>query len=195
MAMTQVQVCKIFIDDVLIDGGSRVNIITKNLRIQLSLSKPNLMFYSLRMVDQTIAKPLGLLRDLKIFVHGIPCMVTFIVINIIILNYNYSMLLGHSWLKDEKVSHDQGINIVTIQGTSTIRTIHVTKKLCAQTKRPQILVCYYFHYEISDEEEDVMFGIKLNLFSIGTITIPTHTKHVHKPICIPSIVIAKLVQN
>ncbi len=33
MVMTQVQVGKNFFDDVLIDGGSRVNIITENLRI------------------------------------------------------------------------------------------------------------------------------------------------------------------
>jgi hypothetical protein len=33
MVMTQVQVGKNFIDDLLIDGGSRVNIITKNLKI------------------------------------------------------------------------------------------------------------------------------------------------------------------
>jgi hypothetical protein len=34
------------------------------------------------------------------------------------------------------VSHDWGTNIVTIQGTSIVRTIHVMKKLGVQTKRP-----------------------------------------------------------
>jgi hypothetical protein len=42
MAMIQIQVGKNFMDDVLIDGGFRVNIITNNLKIQLGLSKPNL---------------------------------------------------------------------------------------------------------------------------------------------------------
>jgi hypothetical protein len=32
------------------------------------------------MADQTIAKPLGLIKDFKILVHGIPYAVTFIVI-------------------------------------------------------------------------------------------------------------------
>jgi hypothetical protein len=36
------------------------------------MSKPNLMPYNLRMENQTITKPLGFIRDLKIFVHGIP---------------------------------------------------------------------------------------------------------------------------
>jgi hypothetical protein len=61
---------KNFIDGALIDGGFGVNIITKNIRIQLGLPKPNLAPYNLQMVDQTIAKPLGLITDLKIFVHG-----------------------------------------------------------------------------------------------------------------------------
>jgi hypothetical protein len=43
--------------------------------------------------------------------------------------------------------------------------------------------------KIFDEEEDVMFAIELDLFSIGTMIIPTHIEHVPKPIYIPYIVI------
>jgi hypothetical protein len=120
---------------VLIDGGSRINIIIENLRVQLGLSKLNPMFYNLHMVDQTIAKPLGLIRNMKIFVHGIPYMVTFTIINSNVLDFNYSVLLGCPWLGDAKVSHDWGTNIVTIQRTGIVKTIHVTKKLSVQTKR------------------------------------------------------------
>jgi len=66
------------------------------------------------MVDQTIAKPLGLIRDLKIFVHDIPYTITFNVINNSVLDSSCSMLLRCPWLKDVKVSHDWGTNIVTI---------------------------------------------------------------------------------
>jgi hypothetical protein len=57
-----------------------IKIITKNLRVQLGLLKPNPAPYNLHMANQTIAKPLCLIRDLKIFVHGIPYMVTFTII-------------------------------------------------------------------------------------------------------------------
>jgi hypothetical protein len=57
MVVIQVEVGENFIDDVLIDGGSRVNIITKNMKVQLGLSKPNPTPYNMHMVDQTIAKP------------------------------------------------------------------------------------------------------------------------------------------
>jgi hypothetical protein len=78
------------------------------------------------MANQTIAKPLDLIRDLKIFVHGIPFIVTFIVINSNVLDSSYSMLFGHPWLKDAKVSHDWGTSTTTIQGTNIIKTILVT---------------------------------------------------------------------
>ncbi len=98
MAIIQVQVRKNFIEDVLLDGGSRVNIIIEKLKVQLGLSRPKPSPYNLRMVDQTIAKPLGLITNLKILVHGIPYVVTFIIIQSSMLNFSYSMLLGHPWL-------------------------------------------------------------------------------------------------
>jgi hypothetical protein len=66
------------------------------------------------MVNQTIAKPLNLIKDLKIFVHGIPYTIIITIINNNVLDYNYSMLLGCPWLEDAKVSHDWGKNITTI---------------------------------------------------------------------------------
>jgi hypothetical protein len=66
------------------------------------------------MANQTIAKPLGLIKDPKIFVHGIPYTATFIVINSSVLDFSYSMLLRCPWLRDAKISHDYGTNIVNI---------------------------------------------------------------------------------
>jgi len=66
------------------------------------------------MVDQTIAKPLGLIKNLKILVHGIPYAITSIVIQNNVLNSSYSMLLSYPWLKDVKMFHNWG-NIIIIQ--------------------------------------------------------------------------------
>jgi hypothetical protein len=57
--------------DVLLDGGSGVNIIIKQLRLRLGLPKLKLAPYNLRMADQTTTKPMG-----KIYVHGIPYITT-----------------------------------------------------------------------------------------------------------------------
>jgi hypothetical protein len=77
------------------------------------------------------------------------------------LDSSYFMLLGCPWLRDAKVFHDWGNNIITIQGMGT-------KKLGAPNKHPKVLVCYDFHFIISDEEEDLMFAIEQGFFSIGT---------------------------
>ncbi len=53
MAIIQVQIGKNTIEDVLLDGGSRINIITKQLRLRLGLPKPKLVPYNLKMLDQT----------------------------------------------------------------------------------------------------------------------------------------------
>jgi hypothetical protein len=103
------------------------------------------------------------------------------------------MLLRCPWLRDAKVSHDCGTDNIIIQGTSTVKTMPITKKLGAQTKRPNVLVCYDFHFKILDEKEDVMFATKLDLFSIGTIKVPTHIKLISKPVHIPNLNIANLV--
>jgi hypothetical protein len=58
------------------------------------------------MVNQTIAKPLGLIEDLQILVRGILYVMIFIVIQSCVLNSSYFMLLGRPWLRDEKMFHD-----------------------------------------------------------------------------------------
>jgi hypothetical protein len=40
-----------------------------------------------------------------------------------------------------------------------------------------------------------MFVIKLHLFSIGTIIVPTHIEHIPKPICLLDIIMAKPILN
>jgi hypothetical protein len=62
MVVIQIWVGKNFIDDVVIDGGFKINIIIESMRIQLGLSKPNLVPYNLCMAHQTTSKPLGLIR-------------------------------------------------------------------------------------------------------------------------------------
>jgi len=60
----------------------------------------------MRMVDQTTTKLEGLIRDLKIYVHGIACITTFTLLHNNVVDFNYSMLLGKPWLRDVKVAHD-----------------------------------------------------------------------------------------
>jgi hypothetical protein len=72
-----VQIRKNIIDDIFLDGGSGVNIITKQPETRLGLPKPKLKPYNLQMENQTTTKPIGLIEDLNMYVHGIPYIATF----------------------------------------------------------------------------------------------------------------------
>jgi len=85
MAIIQVQVGKNTIGDVLLDGRSKVNIIIEQLKVKLGLPKPKPTPYNLRIVTQTITKLVGLIKNLKMYVHGIPYIATFIVLQNIVI--------------------------------------------------------------------------------------------------------------
>jgi hypothetical protein len=72
MIVIQVHVKKNTIYDVFLDGGLRVNIIIKQLNIRLGLPKLKLAPYNLWITNQTTTKSVGLIKDLKMYVHGIP---------------------------------------------------------------------------------------------------------------------------
>jgi hypothetical protein len=80
-------------------------------------------------------------------------------------------------LKDVKVAHDWGSNIVTIQGNGIVRTITITKHLGNEVRRPKVLLCYDYHNGIIDEE-DIIFAIEPKLFSIRTISLPEIIQYV-----------------
>jgi hypothetical protein len=75
----------------MLDGRISVNIVTKNLKTWLGLPKPQPTPYHLRMVDQNMTRPLGIIRNLKIHVHGIPYVATHNVLQNSVVDSNYSM--------------------------------------------------------------------------------------------------------
>jgi hypothetical protein len=126
----------------LLDGGSRGNIIIKQLKLKLGLPKPKFAPYNMRMADQITTKPVGLIKHLKIYVHGTPYITTFTVLHNSVVDSSYSMLLGKPWLTNVKVAHDWGNNIITIQGNGTVRTITFTKHLGGEVRSQEVLLCY-----------------------------------------------------
>jgi len=74
--------------------------------LRLGIPTPKPTPYNLRMAYQTTIKPIKLIRDLKIYVHGIPYITTFNVLQNSVVDSSYSMLLGRPWLRDVKMAHD-----------------------------------------------------------------------------------------
>jgi hypothetical protein len=144
------------VEDVLLDGGLGVNNITEDLKKKLWLAILKPAPYTLRMVHKTLTKPIGLIWDLKIHIHGIPYVVTFTLMKNNVLDASYSMLLGCPWLWNAKVTHDWGNNLISIEGNGTIRTIAVTKDLDNNTKHLEVLFCYDFVNKVTNKEEYVL---------------------------------------
>jgi hypothetical protein len=124
------------------------------------------------MADQSMTTPFKIIKNLKIHIHGIPYVAIIIILQNNVVDSNYAMLLGRPWLKDAKVTHNWGNNVIIVQNNQTIRTKLVNKKLGVETKRSQVLVCYDLLEGLTYEEEDLIFEIEPKLFSIGTIIIP-----------------------
>jgi hypothetical protein len=67
------------------------------------------------MVDQSMIRPLRIIINMKIQIHGILYVATYIVLQKNVVNSSYPMLLRRPWLKDAKVTHDWGNNVNIIQ--------------------------------------------------------------------------------
>jgi hypothetical protein len=63
-------------------------------------------------------------------------------------------------LRDAKVAHDWGSNIITIQGNGLVRIIIITKHLGNEVRRLKVLLCYDYQNGIIDEKEDIIFATK-----------------------------------
>jgi hypothetical protein len=100
----QVQIGKNMVDNVLLDEGANVNIITEQLRIKLDLLKPNPAPNHLKMVVLNNVQTTKIIQILKIYIHGIPYVV----------DPSYSMLIKCSWLRAVKVTLNYRNNVIII---------------------------------------------------------------------------------
>jgi len=68
--------------------------------------------------------------------------------------------------------HDCGNNLINIKSNGIVYTIAITKHLDSNTKCLEVLLCYDFINEITNEEKDVLLEAEPNLFMIGIIILP-----------------------
>jgi hypothetical protein len=90
MVVIQVQEGKNMVEDVQLDGGYGVKIMMEELWKRLGFPSPRPTLYTLRMVNQTITKMMGFIKDLKIQIHGIPYIAKSMVMKNNVLDSIYS---------------------------------------------------------------------------------------------------------
>jgi hypothetical protein len=106
MPVVQVQVGKFKVRDVLLDGGSHVNIISKSLRKKLGLKRPQSTPFAMQIIDQWKVYPIDLIMNLKINLADCDYKILINVLNVENGVEAYSMLLGWPWLKLAKAHHN-----------------------------------------------------------------------------------------
>ncbi len=74
-------------------------------------------------------------------------------------------------MKNEKVSHDWGTNLITTKCNGTIKIIVGTKKLHQNTKTPLNIPLLRLVNEVIDDDEHMLFVVKLDLFIIDTMSL------------------------
>ena len=68
--------------------------------------------FQLRMADQTLAEPHGMVTDVPIRIAGIKFQATFLVLDV---GDAYDMLLGRPWLRAAGAVHDWGTDQLTMK--------------------------------------------------------------------------------
>jgi hypothetical protein len=124
------------------------------------------------MVDFSFSKPLGIVPNIMIKIHGI----LYMMMNNKAMDPTYSMLLGCPWLWDAKVIHYWGTNMVTIKGNGLVNIVFVFKYLSGNIKRPQMVIKYNFIEGVIDEENKFFFPMNLTYSLLGKL--PSLIKHI-----------------
>ena len=104
-----------FIDGMLLDGGSSVNILPKSVYLKFGNQKLHPTPFQVKMADQRRLQPLGLLKDQEILVARLKYKINFVVLKMHKGNLAYPMLLGRPWFKKAKLRQDWGDNMVILK--------------------------------------------------------------------------------
>ncbi|KAH7365638.1 hypothetical protein KP509_18G038900 [Ceratopteris richardii] len=87
---------------VLIDGGSKVNIVTLPISRQLGWIDIQPAPFYIQMAYQSHVQPIGLIKDISTKIQDAPFKVMFVVIELIVNSNNYNLLLGLNFKKGHK---------------------------------------------------------------------------------------------
>lgn len=100
---------KFELTNVLVDGGSGVNIMSNHLRQHLGLPQSKAAQLILRMANDVLVTPMGILTTVAITTHGVSTPATFVIIEMLD-NTHFPVILGRLWLHDMSVIHDWSKN-------------------------------------------------------------------------------------
>ena len=135
-AVIRIQLGQYKLNNVLVDGGSVVNVMSNQLRKNLGLPRPKVAQFILGMANDAPVTPLGILSSVAITTHGVTIPATFVIIEMPERS-NFPIILGRPWLRDMNAIHDWARNQIRIHRQG--RTIVIPVDSCVtRAKADQI---------------------------------------------------------
>ena len=148
--------------DVLLDGGSGVNILAETEFSKMTNVKLEPAPFQVRMADQRRVQPIGMLRGQTLKVHGMSFQTNFVVLKMQDAGNAYSMLLGRPWFKSAKLKQDWENNEVILKkGGKTVRIPMTSKKKLATSAKPMMAQTINLAAEVEDDEEEYFWKLIL----------------------------------
>ena len=92
--------------------------------------------FRVRMADQRVVQPLGLVENIQVKAGGAKFLVSFLVLDV---GDAYSMLLGRPWLKIVEAMHDWTTNTIILRSKGKKVVLSTNSK---RLKKPKSLSCY-----------------------------------------------------
>ena len=177
------------IHEVLLDGGSGVNVITEAERCRLGLPEPTPAHFKLRMADSSLVQPTGLLHDVTISIHGISYTIILTVISCKDVNSAYTLLLGRPWLRAARVIHNWANDHIQIMGNGKMHTIHINRQVGFEATSQAALVCYNHVEDITKGGESILGKAEEFVHPSTTVSeLPNHQVRTSTRYKLPDIV-------
>jgi hypothetical protein len=157
---------------VLLDGGSRVNILSEQMLAPLGITKWESAPFVVRMADQRRVQPLGLLCGLKMEVCGMNFEIAAVILRMEDISGSYPLLLGRPWLRQARVKQDWQSDRITIRKGKKKLKLSVRTKRGLQTPfRPSMAEGINMMDGMGDEEEDDYLSRNPELVSLFEVDV------------------------
>ena len=125
-------------NDVLLDGGSGVNILSETEFLILKKVSLEPAPFQVRMADQRRVQPIGMLRSQTRKIHGIQFLVNFVVLQMDEEAKSYSMLLGRPRFKTAKLKQDwEKQEVIMKKSKKIVKIPMVSKETLPTSSKPR----------------------------------------------------------
>ena len=117
-----VQIANQIVPNVLLDGGSGVNVLSESMCAWLGILRFESAPFAVKMADQRRVQPLGIVRHCKIKIATLRFGIAAVVLRMEDIQEAYPLLLGRPWLRQAKAKHNWETDVLAIrQGKRKIK--------------------------------------------------------------------------